>query len=288
MNALPWIAALVPLFAAVQSPSPARHASADGLAFSGFDPVSPFPAGGGKAVAGDARFEAAAGGVRYRFASALHQQWFEAEPARYEPAYGGFDAFALAAGERKPATAERARVVGARLFVFADDAGSAAFDAAAAARADDAWKRLTGEAPRGVVPDDARVGAKWNLGKGALALEGYDPVAYFPEGGGAPLPGDAKLTAELDGAKYRFASEAHRAWFLAEPARYRPKYGGWCAYAMVDGDDVEVDPKSFLIEHGRLLLFYKGLFADTRAKWLPKTKEFGPKADAQWAKRKAK
>ena len=53
---------------------------------------------------------------------------------------------------------------------------------------------------------------------------------------------------------------------------------------MADGDDVEVDVKSFLVENGRLLLFYKGLFSDTRAKWLAKPGVLAPKADAAWAK----
>jgi hypothetical protein len=280
------LAALLPTLPVQGTPPPARSVDAEGVAFSGYDPVSCFPAGGGRALRGEPRFEVRLGPARYRFASAEHRSWFEAEPARYEPAYGGFDAAAMATGARRAAAPAAFRVSGARLFAFADAGAISAFDAAQMALADVAWKRASGEEPRGLPVDDARVGAKWNLGKSGLALEGYDPVAYFPEGGGKPRKGDPKLECSLDGAKYRFASEAHRAWFLAEPARYRPKYGGWCAYAMVEGDEVEVDPESFLVENGRLLLFYDGVFADTRAKWLPKAKQFAPRADAQWAKRK--
>ncbi len=269
---------------AAQQHGELRSLAPDGLALGGFDPVSYFPAGGMAAAIGSEKFEFKLGPARYRFVSAEHLAWFKSETERYEPAYGGFDAASIAGGGRKPASPQSFKVVGARLFLFAEPTEVGAFDAKQVSSADEAWKKLSGESARGVAADDARVGVKWNLGKDQLAIEGFDPVSYFPEGGGSPVKGDPKLESVLDGARYRFASAAHQKWFLAEPARYRPKYGGWCAYAMVDGDDVEVDPKSFLIEHSRLLLFYKGFLADTRAKWLPKAQEFAPKADAAWAK----
>ena len=106
-----------------------------------------------------------------------------------------------------------------------------------------------------------------NLGKRSLALQGYDPVAYFPEGGGKPKKGDKRITATHRGVTYRFTNEANRERFLAAPVRYEPAFGGWCAYAMADDDRVEIDPKSFLIQDGELLVFYDGFFADTRKQW---------------------
>lgn len=127
--------------------------------------------------------------------------------------------------------------------------------------------------------------APWNVGKDHLAIQGYDPVAYFPEGGGAAAKGDAAIAAEHGGVTYRFASAAHRDAFLANPARYEPSYGGWCAWAMLDGDKVDVDPKSFLVQGDRLLLFYKGFLGDTRAKWLKGDRNAEQKtADAMWSK----
>jgi YHS domain-containing protein len=122
-----------------------------------------------------------------------------------------------------------------------------------------------------------------NLDGKHLAIGGFDPVAYFPAGGGEPTKGSKDVTAVYRGATYRFASAAHRDLFLASPSEFAPAYGGWCAYAMASGERVEVDPESFLIEDGSLLLFYDGLFADTRKSW---GKE-GPdalraKADAAW------
>ncbi|MBI1380975.1 MAG: hypothetical protein GC161_07805 [Planctomycetaceae bacterium] len=125
----------------------------------------------------------------------------------------------------------------------------------------------------------------YSLGKAQLALDGYDPVAYFDVGGGAPKRGDKAIEAQHRGVRYRFASELHREIFLAAPERFEPSYGGWCAWAMADGSKTEVDPKSFLIENGRLLVFYDGLFGDTRKSWLKAERNtLHPKADRAWSK----
>ncbi len=105
-----------------------------------------------------------------------------------------------------------------------------------------------------------------NVSASGLALDGYDPVSYFAEER-EPVKGAEATSAEHAGATYRFATDENRAKFLAAPERFVPAYGGWCAWAMVDGERVEVDPKSFLIQDGELLLFYDGFLADTRKKW---------------------
>ena len=91
--------------------------------------------------------------------------------------------------------------------------------------------------------------------------------------------------AEHDGATYRFASAESREAFLTNPAQFAPAYGGWCAWASADGEGalVEVDPKSFLVQGGRLMLFYDGLLADTRKMWLAQdTAELERRADGNW------
>jgi len=122
-----------------------------------------------------------------------------------------------------------------------------------------------------------------NLSSSSLALSGYDPVSYFDAGENGPQRGSAEFTLEHGGIRYRFAAEVNRNRFLANPARYTPAYGGWCAWAMATGDKVEVNPRSFLIQNERLLLFYDGLFGDTRAMWLAKDVEQEMRAaDASW------
>lgn len=124
-----------------------------------------------------------------------------------------------------------------------------------------------------------------NLNKAGVILDGYDPVSYFKAN--APTLGDAKIATEFEGVKYWFTTEANKTEFLKDPKKYQPAYGGWCAYAVADSKSkVEVDPKSFLIQDGRLLLFYKGLWGNTREKWLHSKEknqtEFLKEADANW------
>lgn len=119
--------------------------------------------------------------------------------------------------------------------------------------------------------------------KDNLAIEGYDPVAYFKEGGGEARKGKKSITTTHKGVTYRFASEANRTLFLADPARYEPAYGGWCAWAMTSGDKTEIDPKTFIVRGGRLYLFYNGFFGNTKKDWLKGDHdELSQRADAQW------
>lgn len=136
--------------------------------------------------------------------------------------------------------------------------------------------------PAVVQEEGKRDVSHWNLDKNKLAIEGYDPVAYFPEGGGKAQKGSDKITVTHKGVVYRFASEANKALFLKTPDKFEPAYGGWCAYAMSGGDKVEVDPKSFTITNGKLCLFYKSFFNDTRSKWVKNEAELAKKADAAW------
>ena len=126
-----------------------------------------------------------------------------------------------------------------------------------------------------------------NLGKEGLALGGYDPVSYFGEGG--PVKGQSSVTLERAGAVYCFASAENRARFAEEPERYEPAFGGWCAWAMLEGDRVEVDPLRYRLFEGRLLVFYDGFWGDTLGKWVKKAEKEGEamlwqEASAEWEK----
>ncbi|MDF1837867.1 MAG: YHS domain-containing (seleno)protein [Planctomycetota bacterium] len=126
---------------------------------------------------------------------------------------------------------------------------------------------------------------KLNLGKRSLAIDGYDPVAYFPEAGGKPAKGKKNITWNHRGVVYRFANERNRMLFQGHPVRYEPAYGGWCAWAMAKDDRVDIDPDSFLIQDGELLLFYDGFLADTRKKWRKgNVSALKVKADSTWNK----
>jgi YHS domain-containing protein len=116
-----------------------------------------------------------------------------------------------------------------------------------------------------------------------LALDGYDPVSYFEEGG--PVLGSENHIATYQGVIYRFSSALHREAFHKHPLDYLPAYGGWCAYAMgIDGERVEVDPETYKIRDGRLFLFYNGFMNNTLKKWNKVEDDLLPRADANWNK----
>lgn len=83
-----------------------------------------------------------------------------------------------------------------------------------------------------------------------VALDGYDAVAYFDRG--APTEGDPAIAYAWRGARWQFASPAHRAAFAADPQRYAPQYGGYCAYAMAHGFIARGNPQQWAIVGERL------------------------------------
>jgi YHS domain-containing protein len=92
-----------------------------------------------------------------------------------------------------------------------------------------------------------------------VALKGHDPVAYFTEK--RPVRGTPDISYEWDGARYLFSSARHRNAFVADPDRYAPRYGGYCAGGMSLGRKAEADPQLWKIVDGKLYVF-----ASTKAK----------------------
>jgi YHS domain-containing protein len=123
---------------------------------------------------------------------------------------------------------------------------------------------------------------QYNLEKN-LALEGYDPVAYFTKN--KALEGTKANAYTYQGVTYYFAYTANLETFKKEPAKYEPQYGGWCAYAMGEtGEKVSVDPETFKILDGKLYLFYNKLFTNTLLKWNKDEVNLKKKADNSWNK----
>ncbi len=92
--------------------------------------------------------------------------------------------------------------------------------------------------------------------KKGLAVKGYDAVAYFSQG--EPVKGDARFSFEWMGAKWLFASAENRDQFAADPEKYAPQFGGYCAYAASEGYLYDADPKFWRIVDGKLYLNYSG------------------------------
>lgn len=116
--------------------------------------------------------------------------------------------------------------------------------------------------------------------KDGIAVYGYDLVAYFNN---TPKPGSEAHSVNYKNTRYLFINNANKALFKANPEAYLPQFGGWCAYAIAqDGSKVKVNPKSYLIEDGKLYLFYNAWGINTRKKWLKNSQKNLKKARENW------
>ena len=112
-----------------------------------------------------------------------------------------------------------------------------------------------------------------------IALNGYDPVAYFTDG--KATRGDPQFQYAWDGAVYHFASARHLALFKVDPDRYLPQYGSLCTASLAGDRKFPGDPKSWLVHDGRLYLFGS---ASAQAAMTRNPAEMKARADAIWAK----
>jgi YHS domain-containing protein len=122
----------------------------------------------------------------------------------------------------------------------------------------------------------------FNLEK-KIAIQGYDPVAYFKEG--KPVKGEKEWTLTYEGVIYTFSSAVNKEYFSKNPLKYEPQFGGWCAYAMGNsGEKVEVNPETFKIIDGKLYLFYNAFFNNTLKSWNKDEANLKAKATSNWNK----
>lgn len=141
---------------------------------------------------------------------------------------------------------------------------------------------LAATAPALAGPEvNTATGAVLVAGKPApgLAVHGFDVVAFFTEG--KPVQGDAKFAVTHKGATYRFASQGNLDAFAANPAKYEPAYGGYCAYGVSVGAKFDGDPRYWKIVDGRL---YLNLDGGIQEAWLKDVPGAIKKADANWPK----
>lgn len=115
-----------------------------------------------------------------------------------------------------------------------------------------------------------------------LAIHGYDPVAYFTVG--TPTRGSAKFAFVQGEVTYYFASQANLDAFKADPVKYEPAYGGFCAFGASVGKKFDGDPRIFTIKDGRLFL---NLNEDIAQKFNADVDGAVKKADEQWKRIKS-
>lgn len=121
--------------------------------------------------------------------------------------------------------------------------------------------------------EDAVYTSRWSN----VAVQGYDPVAYFTDG--APTKGSDDFATDYNGAEFHFASQANLDKFLADPEKYAPQYGGYCAWAIADGKYAKGNAKNWAIVDGKLYLNYNG---SIQKKWDKDRAGFITKGDTQW------
>lgn len=110
-----------------------------------------------------------------------------------------------------------------------------------------------------------------------VAVGGYDPVAYFTDG--RPVRGTTEHRTTYQGYEYRFASAEHLATFRANPTRYAPQYGGYCAWAISQNYTAPGNPQNWRIVDGRLFLNYND---EIQQRWERDIPGFIRRADANW------
>lgn len=111
------------------------------------------------------------------------------------------------------------------------------------------------------------------------AVGGYDVVAYQD---GTATPGDAAFNVTYNGTLYFFSSPENKTRFEADPEKYIPAYGGYCATAMSEGKTFGADPTNFILKDGRVFLFYRGVGGDTKTQWEAEEADRLPQADTYW------
>ena len=122
--------------------------------------------------------------------------------------------------------------------------------------------------------------------KNNVAINGYDVVSYFTQY--EAQKGSAQHTARHDGVTFHFTSADNQALFVANPEKYLPAYGGYCAFAVAaKGAKVPTNPETFKIYNGKLLLFFNDLYEgkpfNTIVPWNNDEANLAKAADQQWS-----
>jgi YHS domain-containing protein len=114
------------------------------------------------------------------------------------------------------------------------------------------------------------------------AIRGYDPVAYFKMN--KAVKGSKKYSTMWQGAEWHFSSQNNLDAFIAEPEKFAPQYGGYCAYGVAQGYTPEIDPHAFAVRDGKL---YLNLSKVVLQRWKQDTPGYIAEANKNWPELKA-
>jgi YHS domain-containing protein len=111
------------------------------------------------------------------------------------------------------------------------------------------------------------------------AIKGYDPVAFFTES--KAVKGAKEFTHEWNGATWHFATKKNKDLFVANPEKYAPQYGGYCAYGTADGHKAPTETDTWTIVDSKLYFNYN---QNVKVAWNKDQANLIKKADEQWPK----
>ena len=121
-----------------------------------------------------------------------------------------------------------------------------------------------------------------NTDDSKIALQGYSPVSYVDLN--LAQRGTKSFKSEHNGFSYYFINAEQKATFDANPQKYLPQFGGWCATGIAVGAKFRTDPNKFLVRGGKLYLFLYDLEVDAKQLWLKDEKGMEKKARENWQK----
>ncbi|SDR39517.1 YHS domain-containing (seleno)protein [Pseudovibrio sp. Tun.PSC04-5.I4] len=127
------------------------------------------------------------------------------------------------------------------------------------------------------VPMTAMADDVTNFVEDGYAIKGTDPVAYFTED--KPVAGNAKYTTTYQGVKWKFSSQSNLDKFKADPVKYAPQYGGWCATGVSFGVKIPIQPDKWKIVDGKL---YLNAHAGAQRSFLKDPKASITRANENW------
>lgn len=109
------------------------------------------------------------------------------------------------------------------------------------------------------------------------AIKGYDPVSYFTES--KPVKGKEEFSYIYKGATWLFSSQKNMDLFKADPVKFMPQYGGYCAFGLAGGYKAPISPDAWSIVDGKLYLNYN---QKVQKDWTADQEEMIKKADEHW------
>ncbi len=222
-----------------------------GIILDGYDAVAFFT--DQKPVKGSASFSHTYHDAVYWFATEEHQKLFAANPEKYAPQYGGYCGYAVSQGHLAPIHVEFFDILDGRLILQNNQRALDGWnsDSMSLQKADKYWPDLLASSGKPFLPAEEKK-VLVNRNNADAAAEGYDVVSYMLEN--KAVKGDEKNVKPYNGSLYFFASNDNKQLFSADPAKFAPLYGGYSSFAMSYGLLRPIDPMSFQIVEGHLLL----------------------------------